>query len=117
MSTARDKAIDQYSRGVPLRALTPEEIIKAIAQVLEENLGGPAPAAGSPQSEKTVGGGELGVIYIYTQLCAHPERYGFESENQLPLMPDFAAICTGRFPSRREGSKVFIRPVKGLWDK
>jgi hypothetical protein len=83
-----------------VRALTPEEVVKVIARVLEENKAQ-----------------ELGVIYIYTELCAYPERYGFESENQLPLMPDFTAICVGRFPSRKEVNKVFIRPTKCLWQK
>jgi len=95
MNNERNHAIDQYSSYGPLKALTPEEVIKAIAKVLEENANG-----------------ELGVIYVYTQLCAHPARYGFESENQLPLMPDFAAICTGRFPSRKEVNKIFIRPAR-----
>jgi hypothetical protein len=103
-ATERDKAIDHYSRWGSVRALTPEEVIKVIAQVLEQNI---------PHRNAQ----ELGVIYIYTELCAYPERYGFESENQLPLMPDFTAICVGRFPSRREVNKVFIRPTKCLWQK
>lgn len=84
--TQLNKVIDHYQKQIAV-PLTPREVIARIEQVLAEHEGE-----------------ELSVLYIFFQLSEHPEQYGIEETYQLPLLPEFTAICRGKFPAMAERS-------------
>jgi hypothetical protein len=89
-------SIIEKAKRQAMKSLTSQEVINAAIRV----FGGQKEVWLAPR-------------YVYDQLSRHPERFGFESAQQLPLRRDFEAICrSGAFQIDRVKGQVLIRPFK-----
>jgi hypothetical protein len=81
-------------------SLTPQQVIEAARKVW----------TGQEECWLTCG-------FVYQQLCRYPQRFGFESLQQLPLPVPFERIIKncGHFDAEQMKGDLLVRPRKENW--
>jgi hypothetical protein len=81
-------------------SLTPQQMIGAARKVFD----------GQEECWLTCG-------FVYQQLCRYPQRFGFESLQQLPLPVPFERIIKncGHFDAEQTKDGLLFRPRKEMW--